>query len=341
MQTLEVVYVLEKIGLSGGIKNVIEQANRLYAAGVKVQIFALSGEEKLFSLRVPIRQFHSYPSMLKELATMNAIKIATWWKTLPIVLSSCSPPHGGLGVPMYLVQDIEESYYPLRQEVQEQVLDTYRTPVRMLTIADWTTNQLLQRFSQHAANISIAVDLDLFKPNRTSDYDPYRILACSRKSQHLKGFEVTRRAVQVITRYVPQASLVTFGMEQPSVYGLPKMHFPRPSDERVSYLYANCGVFVQTSHHEGFGLPILEAMACGAPVVTTKAEGNEEFCFNEHNCVLVDKGDSAGVMNGIIRIMKDRDFAEHLSRNAVQTAQQYNWSRVLSNLLHVFQSSVS
>lgn len=339
MNTLEVVYVLEKVGLSGGIKNVMEQVNRLQAAGVHVHLFALDGQPTWFPLHIKVRSFPNYQAMYKELKVMNAIKIATWWRTVPVVYNSCIPAQGGRGVPMYLIQDIEESYYPNMPDMQARVRETYRLPMRMLTIAEWTTNQLLERFQQQAINISIAVDIEIYKPNRTSDYDPYRILACSRKSQHLKGFEVTTRAIQGVSKYVPQASLVTFGIEPPRIRGISNLHFSRPTDEYVAYLYANCGVFVQTSHHEGFGLPILEAMACGAPVVTTKAEGNEEFCRNGWNCLLVEKGDAAAVMNAIIRLLQDAEYAAFLAANGVETAKQYNWPKIMSNLMSAFQSS--
>ncbi|SMG08058.1 glycosyltransferase family 4 protein [Paenibacillus aquistagni] len=336
MSTLEIVYVLEKVGLSGGIKNVMEQVNRLHEAGVHVQLFALEGDPSWFPLKVPLRSFANYNAMYKELKKVRGIKIATWWKTMAVVWNSCDPNQGGQGIPMYLVQDIEESYYPALKDMQERVRHTYRLPVHMLTIADWTTNQLFERFHKTADNISIAVDTEIFKPNRTQDHDPYRILACSRRSQHLKGFEVTLRAVQGLAKYEPRASFVTFGIERPKVRGISTMHFPFPDDAQIAYLYANCGVFVQTSHHEGFGLPILEAMACGAPVVTTRAEGNEEFCKDNWNCILVNKGDASAVMNGIHRIMNDPEFTQFLTANAIETAKTYNWPRVINKLLHVF-----
>ncbi len=51
-----------------------------------------------------------------------------------------------------------------------------------------------------------------------------------------------------------------------------------PDDEQVSELFNQATVFVQTSTHEGFALPPLEAMATGAAVVCTDAHGNRDFC---------------------------------------------------------------
>lgn len=335
---LEVVYVLELTGLAGGIRNVCEQVNRLHDRGVTVHLFALDKQPNWFPLKVPVRRFANYLSMMHTLKRMNCIKIATWWKTLAAVWHSCNRNRGGSGIPLYLVQDIEESYYPNWDNMQERVRNTYRVPVQMMTIADWTTRQLLERFQQHANNISIAVDFDLYKPNRTQYYNPFCILACSRRSQHLKGFDITARAVKRIYAKLPQTSLVTFGIESSPIESIPHVHVSRPNDQHVAHLYANCGVFVQTSYHEGFGLPIVEAMACGAPVVTTKAEGNEEFCRNGWNCILVEKGDVEGVAQGIIRILTDPSFATHLANNGINTAHNYNWPRVINNLMSVFYS---
>ena len=65
-------------------------------------------------------------------------------------------------------------------------------------------------------------------------------------------------------------------------------YFERPSDERVNELFNEATVFVQTSIHEGFCLPLLEAMAAGTPVVSTDAHGNRDFCRHEENCLIAD-----------------------------------------------------
>jgi glycosyltransferase involved in cell wall biosynthesis len=332
MGQVDIVYVLESTALSGGIKNVCEHADRLADRGYRTHIFALDGGPSWFPLNTKVRQFPNYAIMQRELKKLDAIKIATWWKTLSAVWNSCDPRQGGRGVPFYLVQDIEESYYPHWPAMQEKVRQTYRMPVHLLTIADWTARQLEERFGREASNISIAIDSNTFRPNRTEEYEPFRILACSRGSQHLKGFHMTVEAVREVHRRLGACSFATFGAEECSISEVPYRHYDRPSDRTVAGLYANCGVFVQTSLHEGFGLPILEAMACGAPVVTTRAEGNEEFCHHEWNCILVDKEDIEGIIQGIVRVLTDRQFAEYITANGRETANQYNWTHVLDNL---------
>lgn len=305
--------------------------------GYRVHLFSLDHQPRWFALKVQVRRFKNYQQMLQQLKLMDAIKVATWWNTLDTVVASCDPFQNGRGIPFYLVQDIEESYYPHSPEMRARVLQTYQKNIHYLTVAEWTTNQLAQRFQKQAANVSIAIDHEVFKPNRTHDYDPLRILACSRKSQHLKGFHVTAEAVQKVHQMLKGVSLVTFGLEQPTIPHIPLLHFSVPDDRTVAYLYANCGVFVQTSFHEGFGMPILEAMACGAPIVTTRANGNEEFCIDGHNCLMVNSGDSDGVANAIYRVLTDRELANYLTANAIQTAQKYNWPRVMSNLTSEFR----
>ncbi|CAM4414951.1 glycosyltransferase family 4 protein [Paenibacillus tarimensis] len=330
-----IIFVLETTGLAGGIKNVFELADRLALRGYQTEIYALGGIPRWFPLNAPLRQFPNYHHLLRELRRQDALKVATWWRTAPVVWSSCDPRLGGRGVPYYLVQDIEEYYYhcPDRPDIREQVLATYRLPVNYLTISEWVEEQLLSRFGQRASQISIAIDQDLFNPSRRdAAHNPYQIAACSRRSQPLKGYSVTREAVRLVHCRLPGIQFLTYGTETEDMPELSHQHVQAPDDQHVASIYANSGVFVQTSRHEGFGLPILEAMACGTPVVCTKAEGNEEFCRDGWNCLLVDKDDAEAVASAIGRILCDRHLAGHLAANAVQTARQYNWPAVLARL---------
>ncbi len=84
----------------------------------------------------------------------------------------------------------------------------------------------------------------------------------------------------------PRPELCLFGIE-PELAGETGMRYvDSPDDEQVNELFNQATVFVQTSTHEGFALPPLEAMATGCAVVCTDAHGNRDFCVDGVNCLM-------------------------------------------------------
>jgi glycosyltransferase involved in cell wall biosynthesis len=104
-----------------------------------------------------------------------------------------------------------------------------------------------------------------------------------------------------------------------------------PGDERVAELFSEATVFVQTSTHEGFALPPLEAMATGAAVVCTDAHGNRDFCRDGENC-LMPGFDTAGVRDAIARLLGDPELRARLGRAGIETAADYAWERRIDAL---------
>jgi glycosyltransferase involved in cell wall biosynthesis len=108
-------------------------------------------------------------------------------------------------------------------------------------------------------------------------------------------------------------------------------YFERPSDERVNELFNEASVFVQTSIHEGFCLPLLEAMAAGTPVVSTDAHGNRDFCRHEENCLIAD-ADPDAVAAALARLLANSDLRARLVEAGLKTAADYAWERRIDRL---------
>ena len=96
----------------------------------------------------------------------------------------------------------------------------------------------------------------------------------------------------------------------------------RVSDEELAALYRGARCLVLPSLYEGFGLPVLEAMACGTPVVTTKGGATEEVAGGA--AVLVDALDAASIAAGIAEAETRRD---ELRRLGLERAREFSWSR--------------
>ena len=90
-------------------------------------------------------------------------------------------------------------------------------------------------------------------------------------------------------------------------------------------------VFVQTSTHEGFCLPALEAMATGAAVVCTDAHGNRDFCEDGVNC-LMPAARVEAVRAALGRLLADPGLCERLGAAGMATAADYAWERRIDAL---------
>lgn len=95
--------------------------------------------------------------------------------------------------------------------------------------------------------------------------------------------------------------------------------------ERLRDLYRRARVFVYPSRYEGFGLPPLEAMACGAAVVATRTGAIPEFA---RDCaLLVDPDDRDALRQSIVRLLSDRALRGELRVRAAERAREYRWDR--------------
>jgi glycosyltransferase involved in cell wall biosynthesis len=104
----------------------------------------------------------------------------------------------------------------------------------------------------------------------------------------------------------------------------------------VNELLNRTTVLVQTSRHEGFCLPLLEAMAAGAPVVCTDAHGNRDFCRDGENCLMVDD-EPGSVAAAIARLLADAELRERLADGGRRTAERYAWPALVDRVEAFFE----
>jgi glycosyltransferase involved in cell wall biosynthesis len=86
----------------------------------------------------------------------------------------------------------------------------------------------------------------------------------------------------------------------------------------IPHVLHNSDIFLFTSTHEPFGIVILEAMACGCPVVSTRSSGPVSIVENGVDGLLSDVGDIQGLTSHTVRLLKDKEFARKLTQNARQ-----------------------
>ncbi len=321
---LRVVYVTEDTGIGGGHRDIFEHLNGLADRGHEVALYSLADTPDWFDLRVPVHTFEDYSELVDALGPLDAIKVATWWNTAaPVWLASTLH-----GIPVYFVQDIETSYYPDDEYVRNCVLASYRHEFHYMTISSWNRDRL-RELGLDAELIPPGVDLDNFRPLPAVRRRRDMLLALGR-SNPLKNLPLTLDAWRGLPAPAPELRL--FGIEPELAQRAPGIVYEQaPSDARVNELMCEATIFVQTSTHEGFCLPALEAMATGAAVVCTDAHGNRDFCVDGLNC-LMPASRTDDVRAAIERLLADPGLCERLGRAGIQTAADYAWERRLDAL---------
>ncbi len=106
-------------------------------------------------------------------------------------------------------------------------------------------------------------------------------------------------------------------------------------DEILPALYNLAIALAYPSLYEGFGLPPLEAMACGTPVLTSRTASIPEVVG--HAAVLVDPLDVASIREGLRRLLEDSILRAHLRQAGLQRARQFTWRKAAERLRELMQ----
>jgi glycosyltransferase involved in cell wall biosynthesis len=101
-----------------------------------------------------------------------------------------------------------------------------------------------------------------------------------------------------------------------------------PSDTALRRLYSTSTVLLYPSRHEGFGLPPLESMVCGCPVVTTDVGAVPEFAVDRSNALVVQTRDVAGLADKLDELLGNPQLRTRLSARGLETAERYAFTRV-------------
>ena len=182
--------------------------------------------------------------------------------------------------------------------------------------------QLDQRFVMYAGNVKPHKNLERLVDafmllRRQRQYDDLKLLITG---SEVSRWQTLRRAVH---RYNLHKHVRFLGFQ---------------SEETLAALYRMASVFVFPSLYEGFGLPPLEAMASGTPVVVSNVSSLPEVVGDAG--VLVDPHDPQSIAKGIGRVLDDGSFRSELVARGLKRARAFSWQESARRVRDIYREVV-
>ena len=227
------------------------------------------------------------------------------------------------GLPVLLIQ----GYGMLGPEIEDHA---FKAPCPKVCVARWLIDIGVDHFKMHAqqfVHVPPGLHCDEFSI-RTPIEERAPKVTFLHNTHFKKGADVAIAALELVRVQIPDLDATAFG-----TFDLGKnfpdwiQHHHSPSRrELIDTIYNSTSIFVSASRLEGFGLPALEAMACGAALVATASGGSADYALHEETALVCESEDSEGLANHIIRLLRNDDERIRLARAGHAYVQRYDWS---------------
>jgi glycosyltransferase involved in cell wall biosynthesis len=161
-------------------------------------------------------------------------------------------------------------------------------------------------------------------------------------SDRRKGLDVLCGAMEIVQGERPDLRLILAGERSDHVPGLERLHgdaLGYVDDTTLAELYRNAAVFAFPSRYEGFGLPVLEAMKYGTPVVTSNAASIPEAAGDAGLYVPVD--DARALAAAILKVVSEPNVASDLRERGVRRATEMTWQKTAEATLDVLERAAA
>lgn len=179
------------------------------------------------------------------------------------------------------------------------------------------------------------VDLELFHPNGDRECEP-TILFVGTYENRKRGRLLQEAFLKDVRPSMPSAKLWMVCSDAPEADGVTV--FGRISSEKLAELYRKAWVFCLPSSYEGFGVPYIEAMASGTPVVATPNPGAIEVLENGDLGVIVQPD---GLGRALISLLNDEERRKRYAVAGLERAKDYGWDTIASQYKQLYSRVLS
>ncbi len=187
------------------------------------------------------------------------------------------------------------------------------------------------------------IDIEIFQYRERTNLKPFIVV--SRQLEPRYNISCALRAFKKIKNVYPEARLMIAGagsdennlkklqkgMSLKDVYFLGAL-----THKELSQVYDSCDIMINSSNIDNFPGSILEAFACGLPVVTTRVGGIPFMVKEGETGFMVDADDHEGLARGVLTLLQNPEIARLFSISGRRVAEEYSWEKISQTVLNMY-----
>lgn len=347
---MKVCFVLPRFSRRpiGGFKIVFEYANRLSEYGNEV-LLLFANEDVFVEYKIP--------NFLKGICSNIMTQIEPRWFSLNENVKKIS----GLNQIVKINENVDvviatgaetvsvcERYFPKSRKVyliqgfetwvmkEDELYKTFNVGFKNIVVSSWLKSIVDSHCKENSILIKNPIDLNVYLPNKPIENRTNYTLGLLYHTAECKGLKYSIETIRILKEKYPDLKVYMFGTSKPKeeIPGLVKF-IKDASQKQTIELYNEVSVFMCSSINEGYGLTAMEAMACGAAVVSTNYEGILEYGKNNENCLLSPVKNSKAMAKNIERLFEDDELRYKISKQGRESLSVFDWKIATKKFLNV------
>ena len=331
---MKITFLCPHLRIAGGVRAILTYADRLARRGHAVTVVVPGARTRWGGVRAgePPAWMGDFQPEIQwvrrwkpdALPDADAV-VATAWQSAQIVADALARA----GRKFYLVQHYESLYHGPADEVDA----TYRLPLTKIVISTWLRGIMRERFASDAEVIVTPVDSALFyRVDVPRAPRPSRVLMLQHEYAW-KGVADGLDAIRQVRATGRALCLVGFGVKPPRNGESYDEFHANPQQAELRRLYSAADVYLCPSWDEGLGMPSMEAMACGAALVTYDNGGSRDYARDGETALVVPRRDVKALAVALDRVLDDTALRTRLSvAGSAFVRETFDWDRAVARM---------
>ncbi len=324
---LEITYIMVWTKVCGGSKIILEYASRLAEKGHKINIVTYDEKPTWYPLSDKVN-FIQVPNNedINNYIPESDVVVPTSWKCIYKAIESNKGPVAFFEQGGSHLFELEK----LSDRKKEVVSNRISLPPFIYTVSQFSADKIKEIYKRNSKVIYNALESSIFYP-REKERNTAETSITIVGSEDFK-FKNIGEILEVIRELKEkhQIKLNWITQTKPTINKEPAII--NPKQKIIGDVLRDTDIYICNSEYESFGLPTLEAMTCGAAVITTDTGGMRDFVIDGENALVIKHHDKVDMSKKLERLINDKELMKKIAKNGMETAQKFNWDNSIKEM---------